>query len=563
MKRTANPIPLLRMAIVLLSLPLLAQGAARAQIKPSLMVMVPMGDGTRLATDIYFPSGAGPWPVALLRTPFDKNTMQANPFLRVHPSDLVQHGIAAVVQDTRGRFASEGQARLFVNEAWGEHPDGADTVAWIRQQSWSNGKIATFGPSYMGSTQYLLAGAGPEGIVGQDIVTAPVSLYHSWVYQNGVFRKAAVEDFVSGTGWPPEALELVRQHPSYDDFWRGLDLGTRLEQVRWPILHLGGWFDVFTQGTIDAFTQLQEHGGEGAQGRQHLVVGPWTHLALRVRQVGQLTFPKNATFPPGAPDELQWLSFWLTGQPQIPAEEPAVRYYVMGDVTDPQAPGNLWRAADHWPPPSRPLRLYLTVAGGLEPQPPATATARAYDYDPAQPVPTVGGQELFLPAGPRDQRSVEGRPDVLVFSTPPLTEPLEVTGRISVRLSAATSAQDTDFTAKLTDVYPDGRSMLVTDGIVRARYRMSLSQAAPIKPGEHYAYDIDLGSTSIVFNRGHRIRVDISSSNAPRFEPNLNTGGPLPIEKDDKPVVAHQTITLGGAEASHIVLPEVVGGGQP
>jgi putative CocE/NonD family hydrolase len=157
---------------------------------------------------------------------------------------------------------------------------------------------------------------------------------------------------------------------------------------------------------------------------------------------------------------------------------------------------------------------------------------------------------------------VEGRPDVLVFSTPPLAEPVEVTGRISVRLTAATSAPDTDFTAKLTDVYPDGRSMLVTDGIVRARYRMSLSAAAPIKPGDRYPYDIDLGSTSIVFNRGHRIRVAISSSNAPRFEPNLNTGGEWPF-RNEKPVVAHQAITLGGSEASHILLPEVVGGGQP
>jgi uncharacterized protein len=237
----------------------------------------------------------------------------------------------------------------------------------------------------------------------------------------------------------------------------------------------------------------------------------------------------------------------------------------MGDVTDPQAPGNFWSAADRWPPPSQPLRLYFTAEGGLVPQPPATATTREYDYDPTHPVPSVGGNEhdSVVPAGPRDQRALEQRPDVLVFTSPPLSEPLEVTGRLSVRLYAASSARDTDFTARLTDVYPDGRSISVADGIVRARYRQSLTQEALITPGERYAYDIDLWSTSLVFNRGHRIRVDISSSSAPWFEPNTNTGGPLPLDKNEKPVVAHQTITLGGPEASYLVVPEVVGGGQP
>ena len=563
MKSEVCRMRLARTALVLLGLTVLAPGEIRVQTLASKRtVMVPMRDGTHLATEVYFPAGAGPWPVALMRTPYDKNTIfRMSPYLGVYPYDLVQLGIAAVVQDTRGRGASEGLARLFVDDAWGEHADGADTVAWIRQQPWSNGRIATFGLSYMGSTQYLLAGAGAEGIVGQHIVAAPISPYHSWFSQNGVFRKGFLEDFVRFTGWPPEALEMLRQHPSYDDFWRGLDLATRPEQVRWPIVHVSGWFDAFSQGTIDAFTQLQEKGGQGGRGWQQLVVGPWTHFGILERQAGELTFPKNAVFPPGAPDELQWLSFWLTGTPQIPADEPAVRYYVMGDVTDAQAPGNLWRRADRWPPPSRPLRLYFTGAGGLEAQSPATALTREYDYDPAQPVPTVGGHEIFLPQGSYDQRRVEERRDVLLFSTLPLPEAAEVTGRISVRLTAATSARDTDFTAKLTDVYPDGRSMLVSDGIVRAHYRMSLSHPTPIQPGQRYAYDIDLGSTSLVFNKGHRIRVAISSSNAPRFEPNPNSGGEWPF-RNEKPVVAHQIVTLGGPEASHILLPEVAGEGD-
>jgi putative CocE/NonD family hydrolase len=398
----------------------------------------------------------------------------------------------------------------------------------------------------MGGTQFSLAGAGPEGIAGQHIAVATMHLYQYGYFQNGVFRGPD----------PPPAWLL--QHPHYDDFWRDLELGPRLEQARWPIVHEGGWFDGALQSTIDAFSQLQETGGEGARGRQHLVIGPWTHgFGFYARQQGELTFPANATFPPGAPDLVQWLGFWLKGEHTLAADEPAVRYYVMGDVTDRQAPGNTWRTASGWPPSSRPLRLYFAADGGLEPQAPATPAALEYDYDPTKPVPTLRGDW----DGPVDQRPVEARPDVLVFTTPPLAEPLEVTGRIGVRLYAATSARDTDFTAKLTDVYPNGRSMLVTDGIVRARHRRTLEKDELVTPEERTAYDIDLWSTSLIFNRGHRIRVAISSSNAPRFEPNTNTGEPWPFT--EKPVVAHQTVFLGGAEASHILLPDATGGGNP
>jgi putative CocE/NonD family hydrolase len=516
-----------------------------------------MRDGTRLATEIWLPAGEGPWPVALLRTPYGKGTNTAVPISR---DRLVQNGIAVVSQDVRGRSASEGESLPTMDDGWGERQDGVDTLAWVRGQSWCNSRVATFGSSYLGMTQYLLAGAGPEGVVGQHVTVAPISLFHYGMYQNGVFRRGDMEAWQQFTRWTPAALPTWRAHATYDDYWRGQDLSTRLEQVRSPMVHVGGWFDLFSQGTIDAFTQLQERGGEGARGRQHLVIGPWEHLSLSsgvfARKAGEITFPANAVLPPEAPDGFEWLSFWLKGQPETPANEPAVRYYVMGDVTDPQAPGNAWRTAERWPPPSRPLRLYFAADGGLTREPPPTAATRSFDYDPASPVPSLGGQNLFVPGGngPRDQRSLETRPDVVVFTTPPLTEPLEVTGRITVRLTAATTARDTDFTAKLTDVYPDGRSMLVADGIVRTRFRQSLSEPTAVVPGEPYGYDIDLWSTSIVINRGHRIRVAISSSNAPRFEANANTWP----DADARPVVARQTIALGGPEASHIILPEPI-----
>jgi hypothetical protein len=523
----------------------------RAEAPPAFVretIKVPMRDGVHLATEVWRPNGTGSWPVALARTPYNRNALSGERFTR--------EGIALVVQDVRGRYGSEGVARPFLDDGWGERQDGKDTVDWLRKQPWCNGRIATFGGSAGGITQLLLAGAGPEGIVGQHVVVAPVSLYHYGFLQNGAFRKALVEDWLRMTRWPPEVLPMIRQHPSDDEFWAETDLRRRLSRVRWPILHEGGWFDIFTQGTIDAFTELQARGGEGARGRQHLVLGPWTH-AVHTRKAGELTFPENAVGLPGAPDMLQWLSFWLKGVPTTPASEPPVRYYVMGDVDDPNAPGNTWRTAERWPPPARSRRLYFTADGGLSPDRPETATTREYDYDPANPVPTVGGAELTLPAGPRDQRSVEGRKDVLVFTTPPLDAPLEVTGRVRVRLTAASSARDTDFTAKLCDVYPDGRSMLITDGIITARYRRSLRNGRLLTPGKRETYDIDLWSTSLVFNRGHRVRVAISSSNAPRFEPNPNTGRPWqPGTNGTTPVVAHQAVTLGGPEASYIVLPE-------
>jgi predicted acyl esterase len=530
-------------------------GVVRAEAPPAFVretAMVAMRDGVRLATEIWRPNGTGPWPVALVRTPYGRTSRPGERFTR--------EGIALVVQDARGRFASEGVARAFVDDGWGELQDGKETVDWLRKQPWCNGKIATFGGSAEGITQLMLAGAGPNGIVGQHVGVAPVSLYHYAIYQNGAFRKALVEDWLRLTRWPPEVLLLYRQHASEDAFWRDLDLRRRRDRVRWPIVLVGGWFDIFTQGTLDAFTELQARGGEGARGRQHLVIGPWIH-GPPARRAGELTFPENAVGPPGMPDTFQWLSFWLKGAPSSPAKEPPVRYYVMGDVDDPKAPGNTWRTADRWPPPARSRRLYFTAEGALSPDRPETATTREYDYDPANPVPTVGGAELSLPSGPRDQRSVEGRNDVLVFTTPTLDAPREVTGRIRVRLTAATSARDTDFTAKLCDVYPDGRSMLITDGIVSARYRRSLKSPRLVSSGTRQTYDIDLWSTSIVFNRGHRIRVAISSSNAPRFEPNLNTGEPWrPGASATSPVVAHQTVTLGGSDASHIILPEVEGG---
>jgi putative CocE/NonD family hydrolase len=540
----------------------LAEPAAAANAPSKFTAMVPMRDGIRLATDIRLPAGDRPWPVALLRTPYGKeDALAGSPW---PAAQFAQNGIVVVVQDVRGRFASEGKALLYFDDGWGGRQDGLDTVAWIRQQPWCNGKIATFGHSTPATYQVLLAGAGPAGMVGQVVNVASKSVYHDETFRNGVWLKGN-ERYLTNFGWPPETLQLIKQHPRYDALWATMDLGDRPEQVQWPVVLIGGWFDGFFQGTLDAYVLLQDHGGADAAGHPHLVIGPWilsgaitSELPGFDRLAGELRFPKNAIYPPEAPTEMQWLRFWLTGQPIAPANEPAVRYYVMGDVTDPQAPGNVWRTADRWPPPSQPLRLYFTADGGLDPQSPVMEAARTYDYDPLRPVPTLGDGD-----SPVDQRRVENWPDVLLFTTPPLTQPLEVTGGITVHLVASTSARDTDFTAKLTDVYPDGRSMLVTDGIVRASYRNSVQKAEFLTPEQRDGFDIDVRATSLIFNKGHRLRVAISSSNYPRFEANRNNGKSWPNDQNYPAAVAHQTIFLGGTEGSAIVLPEVIGAAGP
>ncbi|HIE51077.1 MAG TPA: CocE/NonD family hydrolase [Armatimonadetes bacterium] len=515
-------------------------------------VMVPMRDGVRLATDIYLPPGKGPFPVLLTRTPYGKGSGQP------HVGVALRAGYAVVIQDMRGRFASEGTAIAFLDCGWGERQDGYETVEWIARQPWCNGKIGSVGGSAMGITQNLMAGARPPHLVCQYIAVAAASLLPEAVFQGGAFRKALAQGWLESNQFPPENMELFLAHPTYDDLWRLYDTVARAPVINVPAVHLGGWYDIFCQGTIDAFVARQTRGDVGARGRQKLIMGPWTH-GLGRREQGELVYPENAQV---SEEELlrgvlRWFDYWLKGKDNGIMDEPPVRYYVMGDVDDPQAPGNEWRTADTWPVPATPTPLYLRAGNRLTWEKPGPEEPpQTYVFDPENPVPTIGGQNLNLPAGPMDQRPAENRPDVLVFSTAPLTEPVEVTGRIKVHLWAASSARDTDFTAKLCDVYPDGRSMLVTDGIIRARYREGLDRQVLLQPGRVYEFEIDLWTTSLVFNRGHRIRVDISSSNYPRFAVNPNTGEPFSLEPTRK-VKARNTIYHDAAHPSHILLPVV------
>jgi len=534
------------LATLLLGTVALTSGCQGQQAPKATTHMVAMRDGVKLATDVYLPGdGTGKYPAIVARTPYDKS--QEGKGLAARSA---KHGYAFVIQDLRGRFKSEGHhAIIFANDGLGEHQDGRDTLEWIAKQPWCSGKIGSWGSSALGITQNMAAPVAPDELKAQHVSVAFSDYYSQAAYQGGAFRTQLLERWLQSTGMIEKNLATFVAHPRYDDFWKRLNTETQAAKVRAPGVFLGGWYDIFLQGTINSFMAIHYHGGEGAKGKCRLVISPIGHGAIT-----ELKYPVNASQGPACGDAFAWFDRVLLGKNNAVAREKAVHYYVMGDPTDPKAPGNYWRHADDWPPPARPTPFYFHADGALvKEKPPEGDDSKTYTYDPKNPVPSIGGQELGVPLGPKDQRRVENRPDVLLFSTDVLKEPLEVTGRLTAKLFVSSDCPDTDFTVKLCDVYPDGRSMLVTDGTLRARYHHSFEKESLLKPGHVYELNVDLWSTSLVFNKGHRIRVAVSSSNSPRFEANPNTGKPFRADKETR--VAKNTLHLSLKYPSRIVLP--------
>lgn len=509
--------------------------------------MVPMRDGVRLATDVYLPAGdEKPLPVILMRTPYSKEAGKGIADV------LCSRGYALVGQDMRGRFQSEGNdAVVFHNDGWASaHRDGHDTLQWIIAQRWCNGKIGTMGGSALGIVQNMMAPDAPEQLVAQHVSVAFSNMYAQAGYQGGTFRKALVENWLRGNRFDPKSLETYLAHYKYDEFWDQLNPEKYADRVNAPAVFHGGWYDIFLQGTINSFVAVQHRGGPRARGNCRLVVGPWAH-----GNFNGLKYPANSRQEPREGDRMRFFEYWLQGVPNGVPDEKPVHYYVMGDPETPNAPGNFWRSADDWPPPSEPLAGYFHADGTLQASPPTQADASlTYRYEPENPVPTIGGQNLTIAKGPMDQRPAESRSDVLVFTSPVLEEPIEVSGPIRAKLYVSSDCPDTDFTVKLCDVYPDGRSMLVTDGIQRARFREGFDREVFLEPNRVYELEVDLWSTSLVFARGHRIRVSVSSSNAPRFEPNPNSGQPHMGMGEAR--VANNTLHVSSRYPSHIVLPK-------
>ncbi|MGD1148739.1 MAG: CocE/NonD family hydrolase [Thermoanaerobaculaceae bacterium] len=519
---------------------------ATGAVAQTVSVTVPAPDGTPLATDVYFPIGAGlgPWPVILQRTPYGKgeNTVKDACYL------FNLWGYACVGQDERGRGDSGGHYTGYVDEG----PDGRATITWIARQWWCDGNIGTFGASALGMTQYALSPGAPPALKCMVPIVATPDFYHDAVYEGGALRYALVY------GWleDQDALDLfdeLKAHRLWDSWWAGWAVLPDVATVNVPTLHIGGWYDIFQQGSLDAFTEFQHHGGPQAVGRQRLVIGPWTHYGTFQPASGQFTYPTNSIYA----DDIfsvvhEWFDFCLERETSGAERWPVVQVYLMGAVGEGGAPGNTWLDLPDWPPPTSAKPLYLDASRSLSTVvPPAGEVGLV--ADPADPVPTIGGQELSAEAGPYDQREIEARADVLSFTTTVLGTPLTVTGRVRCTIWIRPDTPDLDLAVRLTDVYPDGRSMLVTDGIQRARMRCGDDQECFLTPGVATEITVDLWSTAMVFNAGHAIRVDVSGSNAPRFEVNPNDGGDL--NNPSAGEVAHPVLLLGPDHPSRLELP--------
>lgn len=530
-----------------------------------------MRDGVKLTTDLYLPDEKGKFPTLLLRTPYTRKMDGPNPGRL-----FTAHGYAVVVQDLRGTYQSEGERTFLLDlqEAW----DGQDTIAWILQQPWSNGKVGTFGSSAKGAVQYALAPYAPPALKCMYVSIAPAkgeAIFHGGVLHLGWLLSVRMIQKLTQTVSPRGGHEgglfalakLVYRNEK--SAFLGYNVEDLAPSVRIPIAHIGGWFDMFTEGTISAFKAFQEKGGEGARGRQKLVVGPWTHTGLGKRKAGELLFPENATLPL---TPLDWFDRCLKGKGSIEAIPP-IQYYVMGDVRK-SGCGNRFRKAKDFPPPSKPIRLYLHPSGLLSWQKPKGEGKLSYFSDPRKPIPYLCGAELFLKSGPCDQRPLEKRSDLLLFSSKALEEPLEITGSIEAWLYFSSTALDTDFALKLADVYPDGRAMLIVDGIQRARFREGMGNELLLEPGKRYKMKVHLGTTSYCLNRGHRLRLYVGSANFPRFLINPQTGGSLaltpeaakamqkgegilPLDLYGKMQGAENSLFLGGSTSSYLVLPLV------
>ena len=591
-------------------------------------VRVPMRDEITLATDIYFPAAhtrpvAGPFPVIVERTPYDK---QATRFV-LHARFLARHGYVVLVQDVRGRGNSEGEWYPFAHEA----PDGYDTIEWAASQPWCTGKVGTMGTSYMAAVQSAAATLNPPHLTTMFITEGPSDYYSCSMRQNGaleqrfliyafhmavtskearanpILRAALLEarnnlgmwlgklPLKTGTSplrllptYEQWALDL-QSHGNYDDYWRQRGYAIHeyyAEHADVPTFYFGSWYDSYARATTENFIALSKL----KKSPQRLLMGPWLHGVTMDQE-----FSGDAHFGSEAVEvynglRLRWFDYWLKGLETGIMDEPPVKIFVMGGGSGKKVfdvlglggridHGGHWREENEWPLARTHATPYYLHAGGLlSPDTPQTqASASTYRFDPRDPVPTLGGCISvgfeFMPAGGFDQRARIGmfgmkdnlplaaRQDILVFTTLPLAEDTEVTGPITVQLWASSSALDTDFTVKLIDVYPpsadypDGYALNLTDSIIRARYRNSWTTPALLTPGEVSPLTITLYPTSNLFVRGHQIRLDVSSSNFPRFDVNPNTGGPL--GEPGPLIVAENTIYHDAEHPSHIVLPIV------
>ncbi len=537
-------------------------------------VMIPMRDGTRLAANIFKPKSEGSFPVILTRSPYGKPGEQWGEAKRYVPA-----GFVLVVQDCRGKGDSEGVWDPFRYDP----QDGFDTQEWVGAQSWCNGNIGTSGGSYVGWTQWASVTKRSKYLKTMVPIVPFGNVFNELAYDGGAFQLALLMGWgaaVGGAALGPEALQEAYHflplreygnqfnpkvpylndwidHHRYDDYWKQRGMGYEFSKVTIPILNIGGWYDIFSKATIDLVDQVRDSSeSKLARRNQFVVMGPWAH-GPGVRKVGQLDFGEAAQLDLGQL-QLKWFQYWLQEGETGIEDWPPYYLFVMGT--------NEWRGENEWPLKRTqwtPYYLHSNGAAGsedsdglLSTDQPGSESTDVFTYHGENPVPTTGGNNLVgAPIGPMDQTEVEKRPDVLTYTTAPLESAVEVTGPIKMKLFAASSARDTDFTAKLVDVHPDGKAYNLCDGIVRARFRDGMDKAKFIEPGSINEYELDLWVTSNVFLQGHRIRVEVSSSNFPRYDRNPNSG--LPFGSDVEMMPAHQTIYHDAEHPSHLLLPVI------
>lgn len=516
-------------------------------------VMVPMRDGVRLSVYLYLPSGDGPWPALLEQRYANARAAQT----RQELARLAAHGYVVALQNFRGTQLSEGRYVGYRALGWGEQQDGFDTVEWLAAQTWCNGKIGTFGSSQAGYAQNFLAVTQPPHLVCQYMIDTGLSLFQEGYRIGGATRPErfkAMADVCRNKEDNRRLLEEWFQHPTYDDYWRDEDCSLHFDQMNVPCFTVGSWYDFMCQGSVESFIGRQHRGGANSRGHQQLLIGPWLHGRFNKHsRVGDLQYPDNASFDMLG-HMVRWFDQHLKGVDTGVMNDAPVRYYVMGAVDEADAPGNLWREARDWPIAAREASYYLRAKGQLTADlPVADEGSTAFLADPLHPAEIPG--RAF--PGAQDARPFESQAEVRTFTTEPLDEPVEWTGKVRAQLFVSSTAKDTDFIVRVSDVYPDGRSILIVDYIRRARYREGFEREVFMEPGKIYEVAFDVGWLSQIFNRGHRIRVTVASTGAPFYEPNPNTGEPLTIDFPAHAVVATNAIHHEHQHASRIIAPRV------
>ena len=567
-----------------------ADVAARNDIVLENRVPVRMRDGVTLYADVYRPVGDGRYPVILSITPYSTERFPTAYDAAVY---FAQRGYVYVFQDVRGRHESDGVWEPFFND----EKDGYDTIEWAARQRWSDGKVGMQGGSYLGQNQWRAAQAAPPSLVTIFPMVASTSIYHDWITLNGGWRLSF------NFGWGPVRQEArimqnpgphtvdglraihydkVQRHlpltamqtlvgrkakfyddwlanPDYNGYWKPLNVEEVFEKISIPAHTLGGWFDIFSQGTLRGYVGMSQKGAtEKARRMSHMVIGPWGHGPSQ--KTGALDFGPGANVD-ALTLQLRWYDYWLKGIDGGLAAEPPVKLFVMGR--------NEWVYEREYPLARTDYRPFYFTSGGNAngdrgdgrltwEKPTGSSAPDRFRYDPDDPVPSLGGNNCCgtpTSAGPQDQRPIESRRDVLLYTSDVLQEEIEATGPVKVVVHASSDSVDTDFVAKLVDVHPDGSSYNMAEGIVRARYRESVSKPSPLAPGQVYRFEIDLVGTSIAFQKGHRIRVHVTSSHFPQFDRNPNTGAAFGTT--DKVKVAQQTVYHDSDRPSHILLPVI------